>query len=96
MLINNVNAIRFLGIAFSKQVLSFRGIDLEDGKKLIDYLIRNESTIDLSFVGNIKVYVETLMGRRTPFIVKASDTVKSLKTKIQDKLGKIRTSTQHI
>ena len=86
----------FSGIAFSKQVLSFLGNYFEDCKTLIDYNVRNESTIDLRFVGKIELYVETIWGAKMTFTVSASDTVKSLKTKIYDEQGKIKTSTQHI
>ena len=80
----------FLGIAFSKQVLSFKETDLEDAKTLSDYDIQKESTIGLRFFGQIELYVKTDTGKTTSYIVKASDTVKSLKAKIEDKQGKIR------
>ena len=67
--------------------MSFRGNYFEDGKPLSDYDIQKESTIDLRFVGQLEVYVKTLTGESTTYIVNASDTVKSLKAKIQDKQG---------
>ena len=88
----------FLGIAFSKQVLSHGGIDFKDGKTLCDSnsntnLIRfeKEPTIDLRFVGQIKLYVKTLMRTTYWFVVNSSDTVESLKIKIQDKKGIMKT-----
>ena len=76
--------------------MSFLGNDLEDGKTLSDYDIQKESIIGLRLVGQLELYVKTLTGKTTSYIVKTSDTVKSLKAKIEDKQGKIRTFIQLI
>ena len=88
----------FSGIAFSKQVLIFKETRLEEGKSLSDYNIHKDSTILLKRVGQIYLLVKTMWGAYLTFKVNTSDTIESLKAKIQDKVkkGKKKIFPQHI
>ena len=69
--------------------MSIFGSDLLDGKPLSDYNIQRSDTIDVRFVGQLELYVQTMDEARTntAYIVNVSDKLKSLKAKIQDKQG---------
>ena len=80
------------GTPTDKQCLLFAGIELEDGRTLSDYDIRQESTVYLytstTVQSEIEIFVDCVdTGRITPLEVHTHDTIESIKAKIYDKEG---------
>ena len=80
------------GTPTDKQCLLFAGIELEDGRTLSDYDIRQESTVYLytstTVQSEIEIFVDCVdTGRMTPLEVHTHDTIESIKAKIYDKEG---------
>ncbi|XP_047664958.1 polyubiquitin-B isoform X5 [Tachysurus fulvidraco] len=72
-----------------EQRLLFGRNQLEDGRCLSHYYIRQESTLMLTLRlgGGMRIFVKTLTGKIITIEIKPTDTIENLKAKIQDKEG---------
>ena len=74
------------GIPLDQQILSFDGIQLKDEHTLFDYHIQKGSTLDLTSESHgMQIFVKAQTGEIITLQVQASDTIKIVKFRIQDK-----------
>ena len=91
-----------LGIPSSWQRLTFAGKQLEDEQLLREYRIQRKSTLHLILrlpggmqiyvktltgKGGMQIFVKTLSGSKIPLAMDVSDTIDSVKAKVQEKEG---------
>lgn len=77
------------GIPVDLQKLTFACRQLENDRKLVDYNVLPSSTIHLalSLKGGMQVFVKTLTGKTVIIEIEPSDTIDTLKQRVQDKEG---------
>ena len=70
-----------------QQHLFYTGKRLDDGKRLADYNIHDESVLKLKVGQIMRIFVETCSGEKIELEVLPSDTIREIKSQIYDIKG---------
>ena len=74
-------------IPTDRQLLTYAEEQLKDNYRLVDYNIQNESTLSLEILGLMRIFIRLLSGETITLRVDNSDTIKTVRKMIENKVG---------